>query len=130
MRLLDFKHRIEQNLILATFIGNILKLKVTESFELSFERLGGKYMPDVSSNKGSVWSFPDYISAVVLEEIIRNTCFNCGGLMKEGQALDNTYVISVDFPGQTDFKGCTQSKIGQPNIVNVSKCISCGHSHT
>lgn len=92
-----------------------------------FERLGGILQSDP---KNSTFHFPLCVTPQVVKEVIRNTCFNCGGLMKDGIALDNTYVISIDFPDQTDFKGCTQSKIGQPNIVNVRKCISCGHSHT
>ena len=80
--------------------------------------------------KGGEIRFPSFITSQVLQEVIHNTCFVCGGLMKDSTALDNTYVTSVDFPGETNLRGCTQSKIGYPVMKNVRKCSSCGHSHT
>lgn len=130
MQLTEFNHKIGKNIVLATFVGNIFKLKATKSFELSFERLGGCYLPEHSSNKGSVWSFPSFITAQVLQEVIRNTCFVCGGLMKDGVAYDNTWIGFDDFGGDAGQHGTTISKVGPPIIKKVRKCQSCGHSHT
>lgn len=79
------------------------KLPVIESFENSFSRIGGTFHPE----EGCVWRFPSFITSEVIEEIIRNTCLVCGGLMKtELKDVDNIAAITV------------------------RKCSSCGHSHT
>lgn len=130
MQLKSFNHKVTQDFVYATFIGNITKLLPIESFKLSFERLGGIYCPEESGVHGSVWKFPVFISSQVIEEIIHNTCFVCGGLMKDGQALENTWVGSEDFGGDYGQRGTTISKIGQPVMKLVRKCSSCGHSHT
>jgi len=101
-----------------------LKKEVKDSLIQCFNKLGGKL------NQNGEWMFPIFISAQTLQEVINNTCFECGGLMKDSTALDNTYVTSIDFPGETNLRGCTQSKIGYPVMKNVRKCSSCGHSHT
>ncbi len=75
------------------------KLPVIESFENSFSRLGGIFLPE----EEYVWKFPSFITSQVLQEVIHNTCFVCGGLMK-------------DYEYHSD------------HIVR--KCQSCGHSHT
>lgn len=61
---------------------------------------------------------------------IEDICFKCGGDMGEGQALDNTWVGSDDFGGDTGQPGTTISKIGPPVIKKVCKCKSCGNSFT
>lgn len=77
-----------------------------------------------------VWLFPDTTNPDIVETIIKNTCFVCGGLMKDGQALDNTYVSFNDFGNDSEQRGTTQSKVGPAKITNVRKCSNCGHSHT
>ena len=69
---------------------------VISSFYNKFEYLGGK-----SYNSTNIWTFPSCVTSQIISEIIRNTCFMCGGLMKDGQVF-----------------------------INVRKCSQCGHSHT
>ena len=106
------------------FSATKFKPDVLKSFCISFERVGGRLQKDYS------WIFPLCITSEVLSEVIRNTCFVCGGLMQDGEALDNTYVYSDDFDNDAGQYGTTCSKIGQPIIKQVRKCNSCGHSHT
>jgi hypothetical protein len=130
MQLLQLDHKIGNEYVYATFKGNIFKPMPTESFELSFSRLGGKYLPEKSGPHGSVWEFPAIISFQILELIIRNTCFKCGGLMHSGYAYDNGWISFDDFGGDAGQPGTTMSKSGTAELKKVRKCQSCGHSHT
>lgn len=56
------------------------------------------------------------------------TCKKCGGETKDSKALLNQWVAAVDFPGQTDMRGCTMSRRGKAKLHDVKKCTSCGHS--
>lgn len=91
----------------------------------SLQRIGGKQQENIFS-----WEFPSFITAQVIKEVIRNTCFVCGGLMKDGVAFDNTWVSSDDFGNDAGQRGTTMSKIGSAKQIKVRKCTSCGHSHT
>ena len=106
-------------------LSNLLKPDATSSLIDSFERIGGHGGPLAVD-----WKFPLFVTSELLEEIIRNTCFECGGLMKDGEALDNTWIGFDDFGGDTGQPGTTISKIGHPEMKKVRKCSSCGHSHT
>lgn len=125
-----YEHKAGEKFATVKFVGDIFKLKVTESFELSFQRIGGKYLPEESTVDCSLWRFPSWISSSTIYEIISNTCYECGGLMKDGEAFDNAYVSSNDFGNDAGSRGTTMSKSGQAELVKVRKCISCGHSHT
>ena len=107
-------------------IYNISKLKEESRIKL-YEVLNKLGM---TFGKGDEIRFPFCITSEVLQEVIHNTCFVCGGLMKDGQALDNTYVYSNDFGNDAGQYGTTCSKIGQPVMKQIRKCNSCGHSHT
>lgn len=76
-----------------------LKLNVFEILINHFERLGGIMVGPKASN----WTFPKHITSEVLQEVIRNTCFVCGGLMKDDSQYEDK---------------------------KFRKCSSCGHSHT
>ena len=102
-----------------------MKLDVLKSFYEVFHKIGGE-----SQRSSNLWIFPSFITSQVISEIIRNTCFECGELMQDGEALDNTLVSSDDFGNDAGQRGTTVSKVGQPVIKQVRKCISCGHSHT
>jgi hypothetical protein len=57
------------------------------------------------------------------------TCWRCGGEMKPGIAIAQTYVGSPDFPGDTGSEdGCTFSPGGPGKIIDALKCVKCGHS--
>ena len=102
-----------------------MKLDVLKSFYEVFHKIGGE-----SQRSSNLWIFPSFITSQVISEIIRNTCFICGGLMTDGKAFDNTYVSFDDFGNDAGKRGSTQSKVGPAKIVNVRKCTECGHSHT
>lgn len=76
------------------------------------------------------WDFPNHVSNETISEIIHNTCFVCGGLMKDSEAFDNTYVSHNDFGNDVGQRGTTMSKSGQAQLIKVRKCMECGHSHT
>ena len=83
-----------------------LKLDVFEILIHHFERLGGIMV----GPKASDWTFPSYITSEVIQEVIHNTCFVCGGLMR-----DDYY---------EEIKGAIKFNTA------IRKCSSCGHSHT
>lgn len=82
------------------------KLSVIKSFENSFSKLGGVFLPE----EGYVWTFPKHITSEVLQEVIHNTCFVCGGLMKDDYHEEMKESIKYN--------------------TTIRKCSSCGHSHT
>lgn len=88
-------------------------------------KIGGKMGETVSD-----WTFPILTTSYTINQVIRNTCFVCGGLMQDGIAFDNTHVSFDDFGGDAGEKGTTQSKCGNAKLLTVRKCTVCGHSHT
>lgn len=57
-------------------------------------------------------------------------CPRCGGAVKPGIALQQTYVGHPDFPGDTGRElGCTISAGGPGRLTDAMKCEQCGHSH-
>ena len=79
-----------------------------------------------------MWIFPLFINRQIIEEIVHNTCFVCGELMKDGQAIQEgkMYVSSFDnaidtYQGEIEYSNPQDSK-----VIKVRKCIACGHSHT
>lgn len=93
-----------------------------------------KYMKEIFTQEQIVkeevyWEFPNFVTQAVLEEVIKNTCFKCGGLMTSGLALDNTWTSSDDFGGDKGSYGTTASKNGPAIMVKVRKCADCGNSH-
>ena len=71
----------------------------------SLHKLGGKYLREQDH-----WTFPSFITSQVLEEVIHNTCYVCGGLMKD------------------DYRKKIEGTIKYNTVIR--KCSSCGHSHT
>jgi hypothetical protein len=88
-----------------------------------FERLGG-----VSENGDcNDWLFPKCVTGNIIFNIIRNTCFVCGDLMKDSVAYKNE-----DLYDQPDVLGRQKiyQQAGKAKLIKVRKCSSCGHSHT
>ena len=54
-------------------------------------------------------------------------CSRCGGKMKPGKAIAQTYCGTPDFP---DGEVVTISPEGPGQLVNCLKCEKCGHSVT
>lgn len=100
---------------------NGIKPIALDNLKHSFHKLGGK--EDIEK---AWWYFPLHISSQVLEEVIHNTCFMCGGLMK-----DSTAMVDQEFEFEHDVYGTvTQQVPGYAKQLKVRKCSSCGHSHT
>jgi hypothetical protein len=57
-------------------------------------------------------------------------CQHCGTPMRPGLAIEQTYLVSVDFPGEPPSTGCTMSAGGPGTLVNCMKCSACGWSVT
>lgn len=85
-----------------------------------FERIGGVMQADYFN-----WHFPLF-STSFISTIIKNTCFVCGGLMKDSTAFKN-YDLYAPYSKdrQKVFKNA-----GEAQLLKVRKCTSCGHSHT
>jgi hypothetical protein len=123
MKLLSYEYQVGTSYNLAAFAGTIFKLKATESLELSMERLGGEFQPDLTSEKAIVWKFPSYIHSNSIEEILKNTCFECGGLMENGTVIRNQEVRVLTDNGYIPYPE------GPATVQQCRKCTSCGHSH-
>lgn len=122
----NFNHKVSRDVVHVEFITP-QKADVWYSLSDSFERIGGK-CTDLLKD----WTFPVFISSQVIQEIIHNTCFICGGLMKDSTAMlqgkchvksyDNaidTYQGTIEYPDNNSTRQ-----------IKVRKCSSCGHSHT
>lgn len=118
--------QINKEVIIAVFTANMFTFKkeAKDSLVLSFTRIGGRVVEN-----GEV-VFPSFVNYSIIERIIKNTCFVCGGLMKDGVTLDNSYITHVDFGNDAGQRGTTQEKSGHPTVKQVRKCTNCGHSHT
>lgn len=124
----EYRHTIGSDHVTVIFSGQFLRFKpvVTQALISKFEKLGGEFETD----NYSVCVFPSHITVEMIKKVIHNTCFVCGGLMKDGESLDNTYLSFDDFGNDAGQRGTTQSKCGHPIIKQVRKCTNCGHSHT
>ncbi len=101
--------RITDSFVEVQFDSSNHKLPVIESFELSFQRIGGIFKDN------GVWHFPNFISSAVISKIIHTTCFVCGGLMQDEIVNTHQWVVPDGI---------------QVIPKKVRKCSSCGHSHT
>ena len=106
---------------------NNFKTQVVETFEHLFQRLGGVFQKD------DCWIFPKYISSQTIEEVISNTCLECGGLMKESTAIMQDDVLHKGFGNTEKYPEAGDTVFpqqGNVRHVKVRKCTECGHSHT
>lgn len=114
----EYQHKVGTDYATVTFPS--IKPKDVALLRLrdSFNTLGGKM-----GNNFQTWTFPSFITPQILKEVIRNTCFVCGGLMKDGEAIvDHKYVYTD--AGKELWKNSKFAK-----KINVRKCTVCGHSH-
>ena len=89
----------------------------------NFEKIGGQM-----KNTFMYWTFPAFVTRPLIEEIIRNTCFVCGGLMRDGIAIQNGILKAS---GDRENNGYTPyPDANNHSVINVRKCTVCGHSHT
>lgn len=103
-----------------------IKLPALKVLKNIFFRLGGIEM------SGNIWHFPNFVNSEILQEIVFNTCFECGGEMKYRKAIRNRSITVESYDSAVDtYQGII--KYPDPNnhsIIRVRKCTSCGHSHT
>ncbi|MEY2703857.1 MAG: hypothetical protein RLY43_2496 [Bacteroidota bacterium] len=109
------------------FNSDNFKFLVIESFETSFQRIGGEFQPEMGC-----WTFPKNVHSHIIELIIHNTCFVCGGLMKDGVALQQGKVIAESYDSAMDtYLGEIEYPYNKDTkLIKVRKCQACGHSHT
>jgi Zn ribbon nucleic-acid-binding protein len=63
------------------------------------------------------------------DQIQIKSCRHCGGEMRPGIAMGQTYTAGApDFPG--DHHGSTMSAGGPGVVIEARKCVDCGHSIT
>lgn len=124
MQIIEYNHKIGKKFVTVTFEGDVDKVLV------NLQKLSGVFQPDLSTILHTVWTFPVFVSFDLLNEVIKNTCFKCGGVMINGYALDNTWVSFDDFGNDAESRGTTMTKQGDPVLKKVRKCASCGHSHS
>jgi hypothetical protein len=123
----ETKHNITEKVVLVTF-SNYTKVKPAawEQLNKMFKYMGANQCNDNS------FLFPNYLNSGIISELIKNTCFVCGGLMKDSTAMlqgkchvdsyDNaidTYQGTIEYPDNNSTKQ-----------IKIRKCSSCGHSHT
>ena len=100
----DYQERIGKDFCLVTFTGfNISKIAAKEKLFENLRIIGGE-----QTYFELEWVFPNFITSKVIEKVISNTCFVCGGLMQN----------------HTDYK------YGSNRPIRMRKCTKCGHSHT
>lgn len=118
----EMNHKVGTDYSTVRFAHFDFSPSVKASLLLSFNRIGGKKISD------TLWEFPSFITSEVLQETIHNTCFVCGGLMKDGTAFKNEDIIEV--PNGLSMTSHVYSNAGEAKQIKVRKCQSCGHSHT
>ena len=101
--------------VVVTFTNfNISKVAAKEKLFSNFRIIGGN-----NPLFELEWVFPPFVTLTLVQEIIHNTCFVCGGLMQNAILLENgKHCISEE-------KANTSN-----NSKAIRKCSSCGHSHT
>lgn len=117
----DYQHKAGQGFVKVVFIAELFsntkfKQTIIDQMSFLFNRIGGTIQEDYS------WNFPTFVSSNLLKEIIHNTCFVCGGLMKDSTAYKNDDILHNERIVWKDS--------GIARQIKVRKCSSCGHSHT
>lgn len=82
-----------------------------------FFRLGAKI-----NGEPNKWLFPPFITSEIIQTVINNTCFKCGGLMRDSYAFKNEDLVHNERIVWKDS--------GEAKQIKVRKCTQCGHSHT
>lgn len=119
----EYRHKIGTDYSTVTFTGHLYRLpeKAHKSLMNVLEKMGGVVDHEINSCE---FRFPSFISSLVIAQVIRNTCFVCGGLMKDSTAIVDHKFVYTD-AGKELWKNSEFAK-----QVLVRKCQSCGHSHT
>lgn len=115
-------HKAGDEYFYVTLFGNLNDKILKEIFQV-FYKIGGLN----PSECWDIWKFPVCLSSRTIATIINNTCFVCGGLMKDGQAIQNG-ILKAD----EDVRGYYTPYVdsNKHKVIQVRKCSICGHSHT
>lgn len=119
----EYQHKVGTDYVTVNFYS-INKLKEESRIKL-YEVLNKLGM---TFGKGGEIRFPSFITSQVLQEVIHNTCFVCGGLMKDSTAFKNQDVVEV--PNGLTMTSHVFKGAGEARQIKVRKCTVCGHSHT
>ena len=123
----EMNHNVTEKVCKVTFISphKIRRFGWTQLDE-TFKYLGANQCDDAS------YLFPSFITSQVIQEIINNTCFVCGGLMKDGTAIVNNKIVVESFDSAIDTYEGTIEYPDNTSVkqIKVRKCSSCGHNHT
>lgn len=119
----EIKHQSEDHSLIV-FKGDMINMKqqTVNSFKNYFERIGGE-VSDIG-----IWRFPRFVTPELLQEIIHNTCFECGGLMGDSTAFKNDDLVEI--PNGLSMTSHIYSGAGKARQIKIRKCTACGHSHT
>lgn len=120
---MQFECKVGTDYSTVIFGDTPLKVRVIMILFSHYERIGG-----ICEENGGVWKFPLFVTPEVIQEIIRNTCFECGGLMKNSTAFKNEDVIEE--PNGFSMTSHIFTGAGEAKQIIVRKCTVCGHSHT
>lgn len=120
----ELNHNIGQQTVIVQFQSLKTNRYVWQALQKVFEKLGGKLLgfPDYGIDN---WEFPSFITSQVIQEIIHNTCFVCGGLMGDSTAIQNESLRVKTSQGEIHYPDGNNTK-----VIKVRKCQTCGHSHT
>ena len=103
----EYNHKIGNPNAHVKFLPHRVTGSALISIIESLFRIGGEMQENVST-----WTFPMLIPAAVISQIIANTCFQCGGLMKDSERIGN---LTTELPVKR---------------FSIRRCSACGHSHT
>ena len=117
----EYNHKIGQPMVSVKFEHD-LNFKAENTFNKALMLLGGKQITIIQ------WELPLCITPQVIEQVINNFCYNCGGLMTDGEAIVNDTFRSIEEDERGGFTTFTDPKYA--HVKKVRKCQSCGHSHT
>lgn len=115
----ELSHRIGETFNDVRLSFDRMNTATIVSLAKSFNRIGGKAIGY------TLWRFPSFITSEVIQEIIHNTCFECGGLMGDSTAIQNESLRIKTSQGEIHYPDGNNTK-----VIKVRKCQSCGHSHT
>ena len=101
----EYSHKIGTDYATVTFGGQFLRFKpvVAQALISKFEKLGGEFETD----NYCICRFEKHITVEMIKKAIHNTCYECGGLMKD-DLKDVNHIAAIP----------------------IRKCTVCGHSHT
>lgn len=94
--------------------------KIDDFFEYAYEDYTKKEI------KNKIYLILDELTEKIIGRAIKDTCPECGGVMKIGIALEDKLSGMPDFIGSKEI--VTLSSTGEVKLIEVLKCKKCGFS--